>query len=250
PDSDALPDRPPAPSVEEAAAAGALILVAEDNPVNQQVILRQLARLGFAAELAGDGAEALELWKTGRHALLLTDCQMPEMDGFALAAAVREAERGGDRRTPIVALTANALRGEAERCLAVGMDDYLSKPVELATLRRVVLRWLPESTPGPALRDGPLHDAFADDPAMLRTLFDEFLRGTRALLDGLAEASRRGDPQAAHGIAREIADSAATVGAVRLLAAARDFGDMNHSPRALARMEESFGEIDSRVTPP
>ncbi len=133
----------PVPTIEEARSRGALILVAEDNPTNQFVILRQLNRLGLAAEIAVNGREAFDMWRGGSYALVLTDCHMPDMDGFELTAAIRQAEVSTADNIPIVAVTANALRGEAERCLAAGMDDFLAKPVELLQLRKVLAHWLP-----------------------------------------------------------------------------------------------------------
>ncbi len=125
-----------APSREKALEEGRLILVAEDNEINQKVIRQQLALLGYAADIAEDGREALKRWESGNYALLLTDLHMPEMDGYQLTAAIRLAEQGkGKTRAPIIAFTANALKGEAEHCRAVGMDDYLSKPVQLAHLK-------------------------------------------------------------------------------------------------------------------
>ncbi len=113
----------------------ARVLIAEDHPVNQQLILRQLRLLGHTPYVVGDGAAALAAWYEGPWDLLITDCHMPKMDGFQLTQAIRQAEQQ-DKRVPmpILALTANALSGEAERCLAAGMDAYLSKPVELARL--------------------------------------------------------------------------------------------------------------------
>jgi CheY-like chemotaxis protein/HPt (histidine-containing phosphotransfer) domain-containing protein len=131
-----------APERTQAARTGRLILVAEDNETNQQVIQRQLAMLGFAADLASDGREALMRWESGLYALVLTDLHMPLMDGYDLARAIRLGE-SGRARTPIVALTANALRGEADRCRAAGMDDYLSKPAPLRQLQAVLEKWLP-----------------------------------------------------------------------------------------------------------
>jgi CheY-like chemotaxis protein/HPt (histidine-containing phosphotransfer) domain-containing protein len=132
-----------APSVEAARQAGRLILVAEDNPTNQRVVLMQLARLGHAAEVKPDGVAALEAYRQGGHALLLTDCHMPEMDGLELSRAIRAVERSDDRPPlPIVAMTANALAGEAERCLEAGMDDFLTKPVDLQQLAQILERWL------------------------------------------------------------------------------------------------------------
>jgi PAS domain S-box-containing protein len=134
------------PSIDEAEAVDRLILVAEDNPTNQRVILNQLHRLGFAAEIADNGGEAFKIWKERRFRVVLTDCHMPEMDGFELTAAIRaDRERGGST-IPIVAITANALHGEAERCLAAGMDDYLSKPIELNSLANTLEKWFDEET--------------------------------------------------------------------------------------------------------
>jgi CheY-like chemotaxis protein len=104
----------------------------------------QLARLGHACLLAGNGAEALALWQQHRIGLVLTDVHMPEMDGYALAACIRQQERErGLPRTPIVAVTASALGEELERCRRAGMDDFLPKPVELAALQECLARWLP-----------------------------------------------------------------------------------------------------------
>jgi signal transduction histidine kinase/ActR/RegA family two-component response regulator len=118
------------------------ILVAEDNEVNQEVILRQLGLFGLTADIAANGQDALERWKNGTYDLLLTDLRMPEMDGYELAGAIRQAE-DGKRRIPIVALTANASRSEAKRCHDLGMDDYLTKPAPIASLKAMLIKWLP-----------------------------------------------------------------------------------------------------------
>jgi CheY-like chemotaxis protein len=140
-------------SVEQARAQGRLLLVAEDDEVNQYVILRQLEMLGYAAEIASDGKAALDMWLNGDYAMLLTDLHMPSLDGCALAEAVRQAEASrpvGTRvRTPILALTADVLRGEAARALAAGMDEYLTKPLQLRMLGDALEKWLP--------RDGTAH---------------------------------------------------------------------------------------------
>ncbi|MHB1312464.1 MAG: PAS domain-containing hybrid sensor histidine kinase/response regulator [Gemmatimonadaceae bacterium] len=125
----------------EARAQGRLILVAEDDEINQKVIRQQLALLGHAGEIAGDGLEALQLWRHGRYAMLLSDLHMPNMDGYELAAAIRAEEPTG-RHLPIIALTADALRGEADRAMSVGMDGYLTKPVPLAKLRDLLDKWI------------------------------------------------------------------------------------------------------------
>ncbi|MBI2406827.1 MAG: response regulator [Gemmatimonadetes bacterium] len=118
-----------------------LILVAEDDSMNQKVIVRQLHLLGYAIHVVADGADALDRWRAGAYAMLLSDLNMPTMDGYALAAAIRSEEAPGTR-LPIIALTANALSSEAERARDAGMDGYVTKPVPLATLRALLAEWI------------------------------------------------------------------------------------------------------------
>jgi signal transduction histidine kinase/CheY-like chemotaxis protein len=129
-----------------------LVLIAEDNETNQKVIVRQLAMLGFAADVASDGLEALEQWRTGKYALLLTDIHMPKMDGYQLTCAIR-AEESTVRHSVIIALTANASKHDASRCRAVGMDDYLSKPVSLENLKATLKKWLPDIAAVPTVTE-------------------------------------------------------------------------------------------------
>ncbi len=119
-----------------------LVLIAEDNDINRELLQEALSLMGYVSEVAADGLEALERWRTGRYSLLLTDCNMPNMDGFQLTAAIRREEPHG-KRFPIVAVTANAMQGYAERCLENGMDDYLSKPITLDKLGAMLTKWLP-----------------------------------------------------------------------------------------------------------
>ena len=120
-----------------------LVLVAEDNEINQQVIMLQLGRLGYRAEVVGDGRQALALWRSGRFGIVLTDLQMPEMDGYELTATIRASEIGGSGEgIPIIALTANAVKNEAARCRDAGMDDCLTKPVQMALLDATLRRWM------------------------------------------------------------------------------------------------------------
>ncbi|CAM2005711.1 response regulator [Acanthopleuribacter pedis] len=120
------------------------ILLAEDNRVNQKVVVHMLRKAGMACDVAENGLEVLEALGEQQYDLILMDCQMPEMDGFQATQAVREQERDGDRpRIPIVALTANAIKGDRERCLSVGMDDYLTKPVRQKNLLQAIEQWLP-----------------------------------------------------------------------------------------------------------
>jgi signal transduction histidine kinase/CheY-like chemotaxis protein len=131
--------RPRAPK-EPVAGATLRVLVAEDNLLNQRVVLRALERLRCEVDVARNGEEALERWTQEHYDLVLMDCQMPGMDGYQTAAAIRRAEASTGRRTPIIAVTANALESERMRCLAAGMDDYVPKPFELDRLRAAVER--------------------------------------------------------------------------------------------------------------
>jgi PAS domain S-box-containing protein len=137
-----LSPRPSALSGAQAAANGQLILLAEDNEINRDVLSEQLRMLGYAAEVAEDGAIAFEMWQNGCYALLLTDCHMPNMDGFALTHAIR-ANEPSNARLPIIAITGNAFHGAVQRCQASGMDDFLSKPLRLNDLALMLNKWLP-----------------------------------------------------------------------------------------------------------
>jgi PAS domain S-box-containing protein len=139
--SAAVQDAPEAP-----AETHARVLLAEDNPINQRVTLRLLEKLGVQADAVMNGREAVEALGEKEYSLVLMDCQMPEMDGFEAAAIIRNRERNR-RHTPICALTANAMEGDRERCLAAGMDDYVSKPVGLEQLRKAIHRWIQSPVP-------------------------------------------------------------------------------------------------------
>lgn len=218
---------PPEPG--ERLGADPLILVAEDNEINQQVLTKQLALLGYRAEMAGNGVEALAQWRRGGHALLLTDLHMPAMDGYTLAEAVRTEENGGPR-LPIIALTANALRDEELRCRQAGMDGYLTKPVRLAQLKAAIDVWLRPALPRPneAPPDAParvtplpadlgvLAELIGDDPQVMQEVLEAFRANTaRSALD-FAQAQAGGAVQAVADIAHKLKSAARAIGAARL----------------------------------
>jgi CheY-like chemotaxis protein len=118
------------------------VLLAEDNPVNQKVALIMLQKLGISVDVAATGVEALDALIGVSYDLVLMDCQMPEMDGYEATRRIRERERG-KRRIPVVAMTANAMVGDREKCLEAGMDDHLPKPVRKEALLLALARWLP-----------------------------------------------------------------------------------------------------------
>nr|WP_281378676.1 PAS-domain containing protein [Azospirillum oleiclasticum] len=263
------------PPVEEARTAGALILVAEDNPTNRTVVMKQLGQLGFAAETAEDGAQALDAVRTGRYGLLLTDCFMPELDGYELTRRIRVGEREGGGRLPVVALTASALAGEAERCLAAGMDDYLSKPVAMGSLHRVVARWLPAALPlrrpaATASESVPAGTAAVVgggdevlDLAHVREIFGSldgaaellgyFVETTEPTVAEVLAAVASGDAEEARRAAHSVAGAARTAGALELarLASAIEVasaaGDLTAAGAIGASLHDAFARVRERI---
>jgi CheY-like chemotaxis protein len=139
-------DVPPAKSSEGPVAtswtAPPLVLVAEDSPVNQIVAARALERCGARADVVADGCEALRSLQARAYDAVLMDCQMPNMDGYDATLELRRRE-AFERHTPVIAMTAHAMEGDRERCLASGMDDYISKPMRHADLAEALVRWIP-----------------------------------------------------------------------------------------------------------
>ncbi|MEJ2766367.1 CHASE domain-containing protein [Photobacterium sp. MCCC 1A19761] len=223
---------PAAPTVAQARAEQRLILVAEDDEINRKVILKQLNMLGYAAEVAENGSQAWQLWQDDQYALLLTDLHMPEMDGYQLTRAVRDAETGSQRK-PVIALTANALRGEKRRAMEAGMDDFLTKPVQLDVLRQVLAQWLPHpvceseqaqpqqmlGAPKPAvvvLQVSKLEALVGSDPAVV----DEFLTEYLSVMQGqeklLQQAYSDEDVRQMIEISHKLKSSSRSVGALQL----------------------------------
>lgn len=244
------------PSVEEAQAAGCLILVAEDNPINQTVIRRMLNQRGYALETADDGAKALAMHRPGRYGLLLTDFHMPEMDGFTLTRMLRQREEeNGTGRLPIVALTADALPGTEQRCLEAGMDGYLTKPIDSRLLAAVLDRHLPQAralrrrarpterlaapspTAGPVRtwRDADIDPAIFDlgqlaenfapgDPDAVAFL-ERFLGMVPGLIETAADRLAAGDTATARDAVHTLKGASLSIGAARLGQLAADAQD-------------------------
>jgi CheY-like chemotaxis protein len=222
------------------------VLLVEDNPVNQKVALGQLRKLGYAADAAGNGFEALEALDREHYDIVLMDCQMPEMDGYEAAAAIRQRE-GADRRTWIIAMTANAMREDREVCLAAGMDDYVSKPVGTADLAAVLER-APFSKAEPLAVDSrniaQLRDLFGDDDEdHFRRLVALFREDAPRSLAEMDAAAARGDRRSITRLAHAIKGSAAYFGARPFqelcgkVEIAGHAGNMGAMPALLAAME-------------
>ena len=254
----------PAPSRAAALAEGSLVLLVEDHPVNRTVLAAQLDAAGLAVDVAGDADEAAERFAQQPYGLVLTDIQLPGEDGYALAARLRAHEAGhGRSRTPIVALTASALRGEAERCRAAGMDDLVTKPTTIAVLAATARRWMPHlvrraPAPGPPT-----------EPAVDRTALDELAGGDPALADELLTAYAlalvddvatlrgavaAGDPALAGHVAHRMGSAARMVGATAVADAAEALEhavatDGRPPAELVERVVVAAGEVPRRAVP-
>jgi len=229
-----VPDGEPSGVVDitaSAAAKGLRVLVAEDNPVNQTVTRRMLETLGYEVDVVGNGAEAVSAVGDNRYAAVLMDCQMPGMDGYEATRNIRDRE-GSGRRLPIVAMTAGAMQGDAERCLVAGMDDYMSKPVALDRLESVIERWtvLDERTgrrPGDEESDDhrevldlkvfdTLRELVGDRDNSFGDMVQLFVDNTSANLGALGDAMAQGHVDEAARRAHMIKGSAGILGAREL----------------------------------
>jgi PAS domain S-box-containing protein len=222
------------PSREEAVARRRLVLVAEDNEVNQMVILRQLALLGYAADVAPGGREALESWRTGDYSLLFADLHMPGMDGYQLTAAIRVQE-GSEEHAVIIALTADVLKGGAQQCRDAGLDDYLCKPARLSEVKAMLEKWLPvdhqapppktagkpgaEAPLGPSVEIAVLEELVGRDPDVIRDFLRAFWISTAKTASELKAACAKKDEALIADLAHKLKSPARSVGALRLASA-------------------------------
>ncbi len=274
-----LTEQPASEAPEQSASGGdgALstlrILLAEDNVVNQKVALRMLERLGFRADVVADGGEALAAVRGHPYDAVLMDVQMPEMDGLEATRRIR-AEVAAERQPHVIAMTANAMAGDRERCLAAGMDDYVAKPVRLEDLGEALRRVPTEAAPPPvAVSPGgyvpaaaptpppaPVEEVFdtsvitglvGDDPAFVQEMLATFLGNIPAVLDEQRAATAAGDLEGVRNAAHSLKSSGHFSGALRLAAAAtaleaecrtRPDADLSAEPfpRLLAEVEEAF----------
>jgi two-component system sensor histidine kinase/response regulator len=255
---------------------GTRVLVVEDNAVNQKVIVRMLEKLGCRVDVAADGLESLDACSRMTYDCIFMDCQMPEMDGYTATALVRQREARSGRHTPIIAMTANAMPGDRERCLAAGMDDYLSKPVQAEALEMMLQKWLPSRTAAPAQapvlagaspparpaapqEQPPAIDpeAFAalmelvegEDAAFVLNLIESFLQDTRDHLTTLEQAIANDDATALEHAAHTLKSTSAAVGALGMAAqcnALQQLGQEGTTRQAtpvLAHLRQEFDRV-------
>ncbi len=205
------------------------ILVAEDNAVNQKLALQMLRRMGYLADVAGNGNETLQALERQPYDIILMDVHMPELDGLEATRRIRE-RWPGDQGPRIIAMTANAMLGDREICLAAGMDDYLSKPIRIHELQSVLERWGQKSSAAPAAPGA--HDAPAGidwaildelsvlqepgEPDFVQETIELYLADTPALIDALHQAIDRGDAGALHMAAHTLKGNSNSLGATRM----------------------------------
>ncbi|MDT8364084.1 MAG: ATP-binding protein [Nitrosomonas sp.] len=257
---------------DEAIQQGKMILVAEDNDINQKVIRQQLALLGYAVDIAANGREAVQRWESGVYALILTDLHMPEMDGYELAKAIRSAEND-KKRIPILALTANAQKSEADKCRALGMDDYLTKPVQLEQLKTVLENWLgkagagqtvttareingqsrAEADQGDVLDTNVLKTLIGDDPAMVVEFLQDFRLSAGKISEQITDAAKDSQLDELKAAAHKLKSSARSVGALVLgdccaaLESAANKNDADSANKLLPGFAAALAEVETRI---
>jgi signal transduction histidine kinase/DNA-binding NarL/FixJ family response regulator len=216
----ALPVVVPPPENQVVGKRSGLVLVVDDNELNRKIAVAQLKKLGYNTDIAEDGFEALEACNQKKYDLILMDCQMPRMDGYTATSQIREKELGDSSHIPIIAITANALAEDREKCLAVGMDDYLSKPVSLDQLRAVLNRWL---IPGnPLAFHASLNEKIISQLkqlkgynhiSMLNEVVELFVYNTPRIISQMRQAVVEGEAKTLRELAHSLRGSSTTLGA-------------------------------------
>jgi PAS domain S-box-containing protein len=184
------------------------VLLVEDNAVNKQVASRILTNLGYSVEIVGNGEEALTAVQKTTYDLILMDCQMPIMDGYTAAKKIRKLEENKQIRIPIIAMTAYALQGDRELCLQAGMDDYVSKPIDMEELQAALNRWLPVSL----IDRNRIQTIFGNDTNGIKEFLNTLCLSTFALLGQIDEAIKKQDEVQAKKLFHQLKGSVANSG--------------------------------------
>ncbi len=238
----AAADVPPAPAPGGEAVH---VLVVEDHPINQRVVCGMLEKRGMVVDVVGNGFEALERFEASRHRAVFMDCQMPGIDGYETTRRLRASEAVG-QRVLIIALTANALEGDRERCLDAGMDDYLSKPVRPEELDAALARWLGLAPPESG-RDGDrlvdldrIRLLLTEAPDVVGDLVDLFAGGMPPLLVQLRTAVEAGDEETITGLAHLLRGNCDNVGATLMSQITRRLADPRHRGAAVDALDAAL----------
>ncbi len=241
------PAKPAEPAPPAAPSRPLRILLAEDNPVNQKVAQRMLLRDGHTVAVVDTGRAALDWLAKNECDGLLLDVQMPEMDGFETTAAIRTAEEGTGRHLPIIAMTAHALKGDRERCLAAGMDAYVPKPVRTEQLRRALFEACPPAPPAAFDRAAAL-DRLDGDIAFLQELAETFQRNCPAWLSGMETALAEQAMPTLHRLAHTLKGAAVNFIAEPTVAAAQHLEDAAEQTD-LAQARIAYAELAQAIEP-
>ncbi|MEQ1806159.1 MAG: response regulator, partial [Burkholderiaceae bacterium] len=237
----------PIPLATEASRIRAHVLMAEDNGVNQVVARHMLSSLGCTVDIVGNGEEAVRAVHRQAYAIVLMDCQMPVMDGYAATHAIRAWEQGDSQRSrlPIVALTANALAGDADACRAAGMDDHLAKPYSRRQLGAMLARWLPNHLvePGEAISPSrPVELGAPTSPSRLADLVTPTVPGTldAKALDNIRELDA-GGTVLAEVIAMYLDEAVRHVARLQAALTSRDAGEIGRAAHAFKSASLNVG---------
>jgi PAS domain S-box-containing protein len=225
-----------------ASSASKRILIAEDNPINQEVAALMLEHLGYEVSVAANGVEALAALERAPFALVLMDCQMPEMDGFTAAAAIR-ARNDTVREVPIIAMTANAMKGDRERCLAAGMDDYIAKPIDPKDLAAKIAKWCAGAADIRRRGSEPVAEMLETDRAV--ALLARHLAETEQTLVALRGALSRHDELESRRLCGLLRGRSSEIGAWRMVELTDEVarGDFTASNAALPELEHEFDQV-------
>ncbi len=222
------------------------ILLVEDTPVNRKVFLSQLKQIGFTADYVENGQAALDRLAEESYDLIFMDCQMPILDGYEATRLLRERE-GENAHTVVVALTASAMAGDREKCLAAGMDDYLTKPVRTAEIAQVLAKWMPEKFPEKkpdSLDRHRLAEISGGDKTFEIELIESYLQETQGYLTQLKEGLRNSDSVCVAQIAERVKGASANVGVKNIAEIARSLQEsakLHH----LKPARDLIGELNS-----
>lgn len=229
-----------------------VVLAVDDHPVNRNLLVQQIRLLGLRADAAENGEKALSMWQNGNYFLVITDCHMPEMDGYELARIIREKERElSSGHVPIVAWTANALTEESDRCRRSGMDDVLVKPASMIQLKKMLAKWLQESSP---IDRGVLESVIRDEDAQNRLLQD-FLRHMKEDQENLSSMIKEGHLKGIEHMAHRMKGASRMVGAKYLTHAcemvelAAKHKDMEQIVTAKHEVDESISKVERMMLP-